>query len=433
MNESDLSNLSDDEIMNMEKPPEMEAQPVQEETPAEAAPVDETIEAENETPTEETQNEPPSSEGDDSSNSDGVLPEDESTVYGASDDEESPPKQVVSKKSTDDDASKASDTDDGKSGTKQTKSDDASKKAGDAETKEKSESPDAVDYKAQYEAVMAPFKANGKEIKLSSPEEVRQLLQMGANYTKKLQTLQPNLKMMKMLENQGLLDEGKLSYLIDLDKKNPEAIKKLIKESGLDPLDIDTSEEDSYKGNNYSVSDREMSFNNALDDAKSNPVGQEVLITINKDWDAESKEAVFQDPNIIKIMTHHKEAGYYDQISAEVEREKLLGNFEGVPFIQAYNQVGQVLQKNGWLKGNQPAPAQVAKEETPVPPQQPQQTRTVLETRPAQRKPPQNQNGDLVKAVSPVKTAAKKVEQEFNPLSMSDEDFEKQTAMASRL
>src|SRR5690606_21653948 len=71
------------------------------------------------------------------------------------------------------------------------------------------------DYEKLYKEIMKPFKANGREIKLNSPEEVITLMQKGANYTKKMQALQPHLKIVRMLENNQLLDEGKLSQLID--------------------------------------------------------------------------------------------------------------------------------------------------------------------------------------------------------------------------
>ena len=53
---------------------------------------------------------------------------------------------------------------------------------------EETASPETpVDYKALYEQVTAPFKANGKTISIQSVEEATQLMQMGANYTKKMQ------------------------------------------------------------------------------------------------------------------------------------------------------------------------------------------------------------------------------------------------------
>jgi hypothetical protein len=117
------------------------------------------------------------------------------------------------------------------------------------------EAAPTINYEEQYNRLMAPFKANGKMITLNSPEELIQLAQMGANYTRKMQDIQPHRKVLQMLQNNGLLDEGKLSFLIDLDKKDPEAIKKLIKDTGMDPLDIDTSVEPDYKEGNHIVSD----------------------------------------------------------------------------------------------------------------------------------------------------------------------------------
>ena len=118
-------------------------------------------------------------------------------------------------------------------------------------SKETIESSGSVDYEAFYKKVMAPFKANGKMITLRSPEEAIQLMQQGANFTKKMQAIAPHRKLLIMLENNGLLDESKINYLIDLDKKNPEAIKKLVKDAGIDPKDIDTqAEKKKHQSNN---------------------------------------------------------------------------------------------------------------------------------------------------------------------------------------
>ena len=117
-----------------------------------------------------------------------------------------------------------------------------------------------VDYKEAYGQIMAPLKANGKTIELRSVDELRSLAQMGANYTRKMQDIAPHRKILLMLENNGLLDESKLSFYIDLEKKNPEAIKKLVVESGIDPLEIDTSVPAKYQASNHTVTDEELGF-----------------------------------------------------------------------------------------------------------------------------------------------------------------------------
>ena len=205
-----------------------------------------------------------------------------------------------------------------------------------------------VDYKAGYEQIMAPFKANGKTMQVKSVEEAIQLMQMGANYTRKMQELQPHRKTLLMLENNGLLDEGKLSFLIDLDKKNPEAIKKLLQDAKIDPLDVDLDKESTYQEGNHKVSDEEAQFRLVLDELNSNPVGRETLQTINSTWDQASKEVLWKQPEVMNTIHQQRENGVYARIMAEIDRRRTLGVIQvGVPFLEAYRVVGDELHKAG--------------------------------------------------------------------------------------
>ncbi|AEJ81605.1 tail length tape measure protein [Erwinia phage vB_EamP-S6] len=266
----------------------------------------------------------------------------------------------------------------------------------------KDEPAKEVDYKAQYERIMAPFKANGKDIKLDNPDDVIRLMQMGANYTKKMQGLQPHLKLLKMLDNQGLLEEAKLNNLIDLHKRNPAAIQQLVRESGIDPLEIDTSKDPGYVPGNHSVSEQELQFSSILDEVTSTQEGQDIVVAIDKQWDDASKQALYKEPAVLQHLVNQKQSGVFDAIVNEVERQKMLGNLANVPFIQAYNIVGQELHKAGRLPNQAPAT-------------------TVLETKAAPVKTVAN--SDKARAASPTKSAPQKVKQELNHLAMSDDDF----------
>ena len=205
-----------------------------------------------------------------------------------------------------------------------------------------------VDYKAGYEQIMAPFKANGKTMQVKSVDEAIQLMQMGANYTRKMQELQPHRKTLLMLENNGLLDEGKLSFLIDLDKKNPEAIKKLLQDSNINPLDVDMDKESTYQEGNHKVSDEEAQFRLVLDELNSNPVGRETLQTINSTWDQASKEVLWKQPEVMNTIHQQRENGVYARITSEIDRRRTLGVIQvGVPFLEAYRVVGDELHKAG--------------------------------------------------------------------------------------
>lgn len=296
------------------------------------------------------------------------------------------------------------------------------------ETASTEEAVPEIDYKAEYERIMAPFKAAGKIVQMKSPDDVIQLMQMGAHYTKKMQALQPNLKLLRMLENNELLDEGKLSYLIDLNRKDPAAIQKLVRESGLDPLDIDTSVEPDYQPGDHRVSDAEIMFKNTLDEVASDPAGKELIITINNTWDNASKDALWDDPNILRVLNAQKNNGIFDQITAEIERRKILGYLGNVSFLDAYKSVGEELQAQGALVPRNASGSAAA----PIGRGQAQQTRRVVETRPAQQRK-KNSNTKRARATSPTRTAPKKAVEDFNPLALSDEEFMKRLEMANKL
>lgn len=142
---------------------------------------------------------------------------------------------------------------------------------------EKATADSPPDYKKFFEQITGEFKASGSKMKVQTAEEAVALMQRGVDYTRKMQALKPSLKIMKMLENNGLLDEAKLSHFIDLDKKDPAAIAKFLKDKQVDPLDLDMSGETQYKPGNHAVSDEEMRFNSVLEDVQSTPTGRETI------------------------------------------------------------------------------------------------------------------------------------------------------------
>jgi hypothetical protein len=284
----------------------------------------------------------------------------------------------------------------------------------DAQNLEKVEKTEP-DYEAFYKQVMAPFKANGKLIQLSSPEEVIQLMQMGANYTKKMQAIQPQKKLLMMLENAQLLEEDKISFLIDLHQKNPEAIKKLLKDSNIDPVDIDTSKEHNYKGGTHRVSDQEASLQTAIENIKVLEGGLETLQSITQ-WDDASKQILYGQPDILDLIHKQRENGIYDLITTEMERRRALGLVPvGIGFLATYRTIGDELNAAGAFN-------KLAKPSSQAP--KPVGGRTPVAKGPAST-PPTKTPDNKVRAAAAPRAAPRKVEVKSNPLAMSDADFEK--------
>jgi len=279
----------------------------------------------------------------------------------------------------------------------------------DTDTKD-TETSKELDYKAEYEKLIAPFRANGKDIQVHNVSDAITLMQQGANYNKKMSGLKPNLKLMKMLENNELLDENKLSFLIDLNKKNPEAVQKFIKDSGIDPLDIDTEKETEYTPSTYTVDDTEVELDAVLDEIRDTQSFNETIDVISNKWDASSKKVLLKEPKIISVINNHIANGIYGQISGVVENERMLGRLQGLSDLEAYKKVGDAIQSVGGFAGQAPI----------------QQEGQVPVTPKAQDDPKLK---DRKRAASSTKSApSKKVDPNFNPLSMSDEEFEKATS-----
>ena len=269
------------------------------------------------------------------------------------------------------------------------------------------ETPKVIDYKAEYERLMKPLKANGKDIELRSPDELVKLAQQGANYTQKMQALAPHRKILLMLQNNGLLDETKLNTLIDLDKKNPEAIKQLMLDAGINPLDLDPELKPQYQPGNHTVSDQEANFNAVLDNHKHNEEGRATLAICNT-WDQASKDLLWTNPEIIDTMHDQRTSGVYDLIANEVERQKMLGNIPThTPFLEAYKLVGDQMVA-GKAATVQTAPVPVAR-------------RAAAPTA-------EVANNAKANAAAAPRTTAKSAKTVVNPLAMSDEDFMKQFA-----
>lgn len=269
-----------------------------------------------------------------------------------------------------------------------------------------------IDYKREYERLLAPFKANGRDIQVKSVDDAVALMQMGANYNKKMAALKPNLKLMKMLENSGLLSEEKLSYLIDLDKKNPAAISKLVKDSGIDPLELDTEKAGGYKPNSYAVDERELALDEVLAEIQDTPSYNRTLDVVSNKWDAASKRIVAENPQLLKVINDHVDRGIYDLISKEVESERLFGRLSGISDLEAYRQVGDALQARGGF-------AHLGRQEQKTP------TAPVV-VAPKPKKVDDAKVREQRRAASTTKPAAPTVTPaEFNPLAMSDEEFSK--------
>ena len=190
-----------------------------------------------------------------------------------------------------------------------------------------------VDYKSIYEQVFKPFKANGKEITPKSVEDIISLMQMGANYTKKMQLMAPMKKVVQSLDN-AKIDEQELNFLIDVSKGDKEAIKQLLIKHKIDPLEIDLDGDNTYSPRNNIASDEDVEFNDTLMDIHDSlPRIQEIL---NNTWDDNSKKAILKDPRLMRALHEEVQMGRFDEVQKRLEAEKTFGRYKDVSDVDAY-------------------------------------------------------------------------------------------------
>ena len=191
---------------------------------------------------------------------------------------------------------------------------------------------DETELKAVYADIFKPFKANGKEITPKSVDDVISLMQMGANYTKKMQLMAPMKKAVESL-NKAQINEEDLNFLIDVHNGDKEAIKKLLAKHEVDPIELDM-ENTNYVPKNNIASDDDVEYSDVLEDIQpSLPKIQEIL---TKQWDAKSKSELLKNPQLMRALHEEIEMGRFDDVQAQLEIEKTFGRYKGKSDIEAY-------------------------------------------------------------------------------------------------
>jgi len=266
-----------------------------------------------------------------------------------------------------------------------------------------------IDYEAEYKKLTAPFKANGADMQVKNSDDAITLMKMGANYHKKMAGLKPSLKILKLLEQNNLTDPEQLNFLIDLNNKDPKAITKLLKDSKIDPLDINVTADSDYQPTTRSVTDTELDLDSVLEDIRDTPSYAKTLNVITKEWDDTSRQTVASAPHIISVINGHIADGTYDQVMGTVNYERSLGKLQGVSDFEAYKQMGDVLAAAGQLS------------------QQPANTQPKMGKRPSKETPDKNEAArkKRKKAAGSSKSKKSPAVKTYDPLALSDEEFEK--------
>lgn len=333
---------------------------------------------------------------------DDVEPEESETVVESdADDDEDEADESAESESDDADEDADADDEDGDNTDVDAESDDPA-----------DQDPAAIDFEGEYNKLLAPFKASGREMQVKSVDEAIQLMQMGADYQKKMQSIKPGLKTLKLLQNHDLLEPGKVSLMIDAAKGDKAALTQLMKDSGIDPMSLDVEADAQYNPTEYTVRDEELAFDDVVDRIKDTPTYREAITLVGKTWDDSSREIVANNPHLLEVINDQIASGVYAEVSKEVDRQRLLGRLNNLSDIAAYRAVGEQMDSDGRLAHLYDNPA-------PAPSQSAPQRKVV--TKPA----PSAKAGKKKRAASPQRVPVKAGEDLSDLLNLSDEAFTK--------
>lgn len=273
---------------------------------------------------------------------------------------------------------------------------------------------DAAEAAEFYTKVTATFRADGKDVTIRNADEAVRLMQMGVNYSRRMQELSPLRAMKNLLKEQGLDKPEDLNFMLDVKAGKPEAIRKLLKEHKIDPLDFDMKdgEEDNYVPTNHEPDVQAENFRSAIQDINERTGGPEFLAKVVDTWDDNSKNRLKESPAILEKLLDHESQGVYSKITDEIEHQKSLGYLGQATFLEAYTAVGEAMQKAGVL-----TPSTETKNDVSTS----KDVKTPIDTGSRKVKRP---TPDVSSASTPRSTKkAPKQDAEVDYAAMSDEDF----------
>ena len=237
--------------------------------------------------------------------------------------------------------------------TSETTDDDQEEHTQDAaeETEDESVKTEEINYKEFYEKVaLAKFTANGREVEgFKNPEDLIRAQQMLHGYSDKMKVFKEYKKFLKPLEERGVVaDPEKFNLAMSLLDGDPEAIKKILKEKNIDPMELDL-EDIQYSPKNRLPSNAQLLIEETYEQAENLGVGDRFNKVISKDWDIPSLQEMVNNPAVRADLLQHLKDGTYDVVQAEIKRMELLdstGMLDSMNSVEKYRTaVGRLQQK----------------------------------------------------------------------------------------
>ena len=218
------------------------------------------------------------------------------------------------------------------------------------ESEDESEATEEINYKEFYEKVaLAKFTANGREVEgFKNPDDLIRAQQMLHGYSDKMKVFKEYKPFIKTLEERGITaDPEKFKLAMSLLDGDPEAIKKVLKDKNIDPLELDL-DDIKYVPKVKLPSEAQLLIEETYEQAENLGVGSKFNRVISKDWDVPSLQEFVRNGAVRADLLQHLKDGTYDIVQNEIKRMELLdstGVLDGMNSVEKYRAVIANLQR----------------------------------------------------------------------------------------
>lgn len=164
-------------------------------------------------------------------------------------------------------------------------------------------------------------KANGSDFEFTVDELV-QLAPKAMDYTRKMQEIKPWRTTISALKDNGITHDN-VNMMIDAFKGDKDAITELVKQAGLDTLDIDT-ENVNYSPKEYGRSEIELEIDEVVSTISKDPEYKITQHVVDAQWDDVSRSKLAENPQMISGLHADIKSGLYDSVSPLMTKLKAL-------------------------------------------------------------------------------------------------------------
>lgn len=166
------------------------------------------------------------------------------------------------------------------------------------------------------------FKANGKEYEITEDEMRQQfpkIFGQAMNYTQKMQSLSPWRKTIDAMEQAKVKHED-VNLLIDVLKGDKAALASVIKKVGVDTLDINLEEGDTYQAKEYGRDTKVLDLQDVINSINTDPEYSVTHKIISSEWDDASWNVLSNDPEKVRLLHVDVKNGTYAKLQPIAEK-----------------------------------------------------------------------------------------------------------------